>query len=141
VPEFLNRILCIYDMGATLLGTFAVTALLLAAVGIFGVLHFVVVRRTKEIGIRMALGASRSRVLWLIVARSLMFVACGITIGVSIALAASGVTGALVAGVTGTDPVTFLLAMLLLLPVAFVAVYFPARRAMRVEPVTALRFE
>jgi predicted permease len=141
VPEFLNRILTVYEMGAALLGTFAATALLLAAVGIFGVLHFAVVHKTKEIGIRMALGASRTRVLLLIIARSMVFVASGIVIGVGLALGVSGVTGALVAGVSGADPLTLCLAALLFVPVAFLAVLVPARRVMHVEPVAALRFE
>jgi macrolide transport system ATP-binding/permease protein len=141
VPEFLNRIVSVYEMGASLLGTFAAMALVLAAVGIFGVLHFTVLRRTREIGIRMALGASRYQILRLVAQRSLLFVAIGLLLGVGLAAAASGFTGALVAGVAGVDPLTFLAVILLFGCVALTAILVPAQRATRVEPMTILRYE
>jgi macrolide transport system ATP-binding/permease protein len=141
VPEFLTRILSVYQMGATLLGTFGATALLLAASGIFGVVHFAVVRRTREIGLRVALGASRSQVLRLVLESSLIFVGAGILLGAGLALAASSLTGDLVAGVRGSDPLAFAGAILLLVPLAAVAVLLPARAALRVDPITALREE
>jgi predicted permease len=141
MPQFLNRITSIYDMGASLVGTFAVMALLLAAVGIYGVLHFTVARRTREIGIRMALGAPRDNVLRLVLQRSLSWVMAGLCAGVGVALAASGITGRLLAGVTGSDPVTFGAVVLLFGLIALLASLVPARRATRVDPIQALRYE
>ena len=141
MPQFLNRITSIYDMGASLIGTFAVMALLLAAVGIYGVLHFTVARRTREIGIRMALGAPRQQVLRTVLQRSLLWVAAGMTVGVGIALAAGRITGRLLAGVSGTDPVTFGTVVALFGAIAFLASLAPARRASRVDPIVALRYE
>lgn len=141
MPEFLNRISSVYEMGASLLGTFATVALLLAAVGIYGVLHFSIVHRTREIGIRMALGASQSQVLRMILGRSLVFVALGMGLGIGLALAASKLTGMLVAGVGGTDPVTFFGAAILFGTVVSVAILVPARYATRVNPTMALRHE
>ena len=141
MPQFLNRITSVYDMGASLIGTFAVMALLLAAVGIYGVLHFTVARRTREIGIRMALGAPRPQVLRMVLQRSLLWVAAGMTAGVAIALAVGRITGRLLAGVSGTDPVTFCAVVLLFGAIAFLASVVPARRASRVDPIQALRYE
>jgi predicted permease len=141
MPEFLSRILSIYQMGASLLGSFAMAALLLAGTGIFGVLHFAVVRRTREIGVRVALGASRSQVLRLVLERSLSFVGLGVLLGIALALAAAGLTGSLVAGVGGSDPLTIAAAIAAFVPVVILAVLAPARRALRVDPITALREE
>jgi predicted permease len=141
VPQFLNRITSVYDIGAALVGTFAIMALLLAAVGIYGILHFTVARRTREIGIRMALGARRAQVLRLVLQRSLLWVILGISIGVGVALAVGRITGRLLAGVTGTDPVTFCSVVLVFGLIAFLASVVPARRASRVDPIRALRYE
>jgi predicted permease len=141
MPQFLYRMLSIYSMGATLVGTFAIMALLLAAVGIYGVLHFTVARRTREIGIRMALGAQRLQVLRLVLQRSLWFVGAGISLGVALALAAGKITGTLLAGVSGADPVTFVAVVVLFALIACVASAVPARRASKVDPLNALRYE
>ncbi len=141
MPQFLNRITSVYDMGASLIGTFAVMALLLAAVGIYGVLHFTVARRTREIGIRMALGAPRENVLRLVLQRSLLWVTVGMLVGVAIAMAASKFTGQLLAGVSGKDPATFAAVVLLFGAIAFLASIVPAHRASRVDPIRALRYE
>jgi predicted permease len=141
MPEFLNRMVSIYDMGASLVGAFAFVALLLALIGIYGVLHFTVARRTREIGIRMALGAQRSQVARLILQRSLLYVAAGVCLGTGIALAAARFTGTLLAGVSGADPLTFCGVLLLFGLVALAAGAIPARRAMRVDPTQALRYE
>jgi predicted permease len=141
MPQFLNRVTSIYDMGASLIGTFAIMALVLAAVGIYGVLHFTVARRTREIGIRMALGAPRPQVMRLVLQRSLLWVTAGMATGVGIALAVARITGKLLAGVSGTDPVTFGAVVLLFGAIAFLASVVPARRASRVDPIQALRYE
>jgi predicted permease len=141
MPQFLYRMLSVYSMGATLVGTFAIMALLLAAVGIYGVLHFTVARRTREIGIRMALGAPRGQVLRLVLQRSLWFVAAGISIGVAIAMAAGKVTGTILAGVSGADPATFASVVVLFALIACIASAIPARRASKVDPINALRYE
>jgi putative ABC transport system permease protein len=116
-------------------------ALLLAAVGIYGILHFTVTRRTREIGIRMALGARQGQVVRLVLGRSMLFVTIGVTLGVGIALGAGPVTGKLLAGVRGTDPGTFSAVVLLFGLIAFLASVIPARRASRVDPIRALRYE
>jgi len=141
MPQFLNRTVSIYELGASLVGTFAVTALLLAAVGIYGVLYFAVARRTKEIGIRMALGARYGQVLRMVLQRSLLWVAGGLVAGLGLALAARPVTGQMVAGISGADPLTFLAAAVLFAMIIVVACVVPARRAARVDPIQALRHE
>jgi len=141
MPQFLNRITSFYDMGASLIGTFAIIALALAAVGIYGVLHFTVARRTREIGIRMALGAPQSQVLSLVLGRSLLWVSIGLAIGVGIAFSVAGITGRLLAGVSGSDPLTIGAVVVLFGLIAFLASVVPARRASRVNPTVALRYE
>jgi ABC-type antimicrobial peptide transport system permease subunit len=141
MPQFLNRIVSVYDTGASLVGTFAVTALLLAAIGIYGVLHFSVTRRTREIGVRMALGAARGDVVRLILARSLAFVGAGLVLGIGGAVAAGRLTGTLLAGVGPTDPLTFAAVALVFGLVALCASAIPARRASRVDPMEAVRYE
>lgn len=124
-----------------LLTLFAAVALLLAGVGIFGVMSYTVAQRTREIGIRMALGAEQSSVLKLVVGRALGLAAGGIALGVVAAFALSRVLESLLYGVTATDLPTYLMVALLLLGVATLASYLPARRAMRVDPNVALRYE
>jgi ABC-type antimicrobial peptide transport system permease subunit len=141
MPQFLNRIVSIYDMGASLVGTFGVTALLLAAVGIYGVLHFAVTRRAREIGIRMALGAARGDVIRLVLGRSMAFVCAGLAIGIVGAMAAGRLTGTLLAGVGPADPLTFVAVALIFALVALAASAIPARRASHVDPMVAVRYE
>jgi predicted permease len=141
MPQFLNRIVSVYDTGASLVGTFAVTALLLAAISIYGVLHFSVTRRTREIGIRMALGAARGDVVRLILARSLAFVGAGLVLGIGGAVAAGRLTGTLLAGVGPTDPLTFAAVALVFGLVALCASAIPARRASHIDPMEAVRYE
>jgi len=141
MPQFLTRLLTIYDMGASLIGTFAVMALLLAAVGIYGVVHFNVSRRTREIGIRMALGARAGGVLRLVLQRSLIWVASGILVGVAIALGAGSVTSKILAGVSGTDALTFAAVVAIFAAIALAATILPARRATHVDPMQVLRYD
>ncbi|MGB7352910.1 MAG: FtsX-like permease family protein, partial [Acidobacteriaceae bacterium] len=116
-------------------------ALVLSAVGIFGVMSYTVSRRTQEIAIRMALGADRPVVLRLILREGLAIALLGVAVGLLAALGVSRVMAGYVYGIRATDPLTYAAAATLLILVALAACYFPARRAMRVEPMKALRME
>ncbi len=124
-----------------LLGSFAGLALLLAAVGLYSVLAYLVTQRTREIGIRMALGAQHSHVLRLVMGHGSKLTAAGVVLGVAGALALTRFMNSLLFGVTAKDPVTFACVVAVLALVALAACYIPARRAMRVEPMVALRDE
>ncbi len=126
---------------ALLVSAFALLALVLAMAGIYGVMAYSVAERTREIGIRMALGSQTSGVLRMIVAQGMQLVGIGLGVGLVGALAATRVLSSLLYGVKAIDPATFLCAFAVLLCVAFVANYFPARRATRVDPMVALRYE
>jgi putative ABC transport system permease protein len=116
-------------------------ALALASIGIYGVLAYVVSQRTREIGIRMALGASGRDVLQLVVGEGSRLIVSGLVIGVTGAVATAPLLGALLFDVSALDPVAFVLASLVLTAVALAACYIPARRAAALEPLTALRTE
>jgi putative ABC transport system permease protein len=122
-----------------LLGVFGVVALALAAVGIYGIMSHAVKRRTREIGIRMALGARPADVLWLVVGQGMTLAALGLAIGVVVALAATRFMTRLLYSVSATDPLTFASIVVLLAVVAFVASWLPARRAVATDPTLALR--
>jgi putative ABC transport system permease protein len=125
----------------TLLWIFAALALVLSAVGIFGVMSYTVSRRTREMAIRMALGANRREVQRMVLREGLRVAALGVVIGLGAALALSRVMAGYVYGITSTDPVTLVGSSALLMLVALLASYLPARRATRVNPMTALRYE
>jgi putative ABC transport system permease protein len=125
----------------TLLGVFAGVALIIAVLGVFGVLSFIVTQRTRELGIRIALGASMASVQRLVVARGLALVTVGLAIGFMGATALTRFMSTLLYGVTPTDPLTFGGVALVLLAAAMLASYLPARRATRVDPIIALRAE
>jgi putative ABC transport system permease protein len=120
-------------------GVFAGTAVLVAAIGLFGVMACLVSQRTGEIGVRMAPGADRSAILWLILGQGLALAAAGI--GVGLALGLTRLMQSLLYSVTARDPATFVAVPVLLVAVALAAGYLPARRALKVDPVTALRAE
>jgi len=124
-----------------LFGVFALVALLLAAVGLYGVLAYSVTQRTHEIGIRLALGAPTRAVLWLIVRQGLVLALIGVALGLVGAWGLTRVLQNLLYGVSVTDPATFTGIALLLIGVAFIASFIPARRATKVDPLTALRHE
>ncbi|MGB6876239.1 MAG: ABC transporter permease [Candidatus Acidiferrales bacterium] len=141
LEQMLSDYLAPRELQSSLLGGFAGFALLLAALGIYAVLAFSVTQRTQEIGVRVALGAQQSDILRGILAQGLRLAGLGVVIGVVGALALSQVLGTLLFGVSATDPLTLAGAVAVLLAVAAAACYIPARRAMRVDPMIALRYE
>ncbi len=126
---------------AVLLSVFGVAALLLATIGIYGVVAFAVAQRTHEIGIRIALGADRRDILKLIVGQGMVLIVIGAGVGLALALTATQLLKSLLFGVSATDPLTFVSVVSVLVGVALLACYVPARRAMKVDPLVALRYE
>jgi putative ABC transport system permease protein len=126
---------------SVMMGVMGVMALVLAAVGVYGVMAFAVQQRTHEIGIRMALGAQRRDVLRLVVGGGLLLTAIGLLAGLPLSLVLAHLLAGLIYGIGATDPITFIGCGLILIAVAFVACWIPARRAMRTDPVVALRYE
>ncbi len=125
---------------ATLSGFFGLLALLLASIGLYGILSYGVVSRTKEIGIRMALGAQSSKVLTLILREAVVLVLIGVAVGLPMVFAATRFASSMLFGLTPTDPLSLSLAAVLLCAVALFAGYIPARRATKVDPLVALRY-
>jgi putative ABC transport system permease protein len=139
--ELLAETVAAPRFNASLLSLFAVVALLLAAIGIYGVLAFAVTQRTTEMGIRMALGAPRHRVVGLVLGQGILLTAIGVVLGVLVAVRATSRLDKLLFDVSATDPVVYGAVVLALATVALLAAYLPARRASRVDPMVALRAE
>lgn len=139
--QLIAQVLWAPRMGAALLGIFGLIALVLAAIGIYGVMSYSVNQRTVEFGLRMALGARPRDVLRMVLRQGMLLVACGLLIGIVTALLATRLVGALLVGLSATDPMTYAFISLLLAAVAALAGFIPARRATRVDPMMALRSE
>jgi putative ABC transport system permease protein len=141
MDEVLGRETAQRQMGMTLVTAFAALSLLLAALGIYGVLSYFVVQHTPEIGVRMALGAQRSHVLKLVIGKGMKLALLGVGIGLAGAFALTRLMASLLFGVNATDPLTFGFIALLLTLIALLACLIPARKATKVDPMVALRFE
>ena len=141
MDEIIAQSLSARRFSMILLGLFAVAALVLASIGIYGVVSYVVGQRTQEIGVRMALGANRFEVIGLVLRDGMKMTLIGVAFGFAAALGLTRLMGTLLYGVSATDPLTFFGVAVLLVLVALAACYLPARRAMRVDPVVALRYE
>jgi len=141
MDQWIARTLSQARFSSLLMTIFAALALLLAAIGIYGVMSYAVSRRTSEIGIRLALGAERRDILRLIVANGASLAAAGLAIGVALALVLSRTITGLLYETTGTDPITFAAVVVVLGLVALLACYLPARRASRITPTEALRYQ
>jgi ABC-type antimicrobial peptide transport system permease subunit len=139
VQQLLGQGLWPARMGAAVLGLFGVLALILASIGIYGVLAYSVAQRTSEIGLRMALGAQPRQVLQLVLTQGMFLALLGAIVGVLVALPVARLAGGLLYGVSATDPLTYVGITLLLMGVALLACYVPARRATRIDPLVALR--
>jgi putative ABC transport system permease protein len=141
MDQWVARTLSQARFSSTLLTTFAAVALLLAAIGIYGVMSYAVSQRTSEIGIRLALGAESRDILTMIVGNAARLALIGLTIGVVLALVLSRTLTSLLYETAGTDPLTFASVVGVLGAVALLASYLPARRASRIPPVEALRYQ
>ncbi len=141
MEQYLSTAVAARRFNMTLLAAFAVVAMVLATVGIYGVISYTVTQRTHEIGIRMALGAAQRDVLKLVFGQAIRLAVIGVVIGVAAAFALTRVMSSLLFGVTATDPLTFVAIPLLLAGVALGACFVPARRATKVDPMVALRYE
>jgi putative ABC transport system permease protein len=133
--------LLLFELGASLAAALGILGLILATVGVYGVMSYAVRQRTQEIGIRIALGAQRRDILTMVGRQGLLIVAIGLTAGLLAALAVGRLVNDFLVGVASTDPVTYVGVSVLLAAVAGLATYVPTRRATQVDPMVALRYE
>ena len=141
IDELVERSLSRRRFNLLLLGSFAGLALTLAGVGLYGLISYTTGQRTREIGIRMAFGAGRRDVLKVIVAEAMTLILAGEVVGLLSSLALTRLMESLLFGISTTDPLTFVVIALVLAAIPLVACYIPARRATRVDPMVALRYE
>ena len=141
LAEHTRAVTFVQELGASMLTAFGLLAVVLAAVGLYGVLSYSVAQRTRELGVRIAIGASRRDVLGLVVGRAMRLTAMGLGVGVVLAAGAGQLLRSQIFGVSPLDPVTFVAVIVLLTAVALVSAWLPARRAARVDPVIALQAE
>jgi ABC-type antimicrobial peptide transport system permease subunit len=133
--------LLLFNLGAELTATLGLLGLTLAVVGIYGVMAYAVGERTQEIGVRMALGAQPATILWMISRQGLAIIGTGLVAGILVAIAVGRLVGEFLVGIGATDPVTFLTVSIILSIATMAACYVPVRRAVRVDPMVALRYE
>jgi ABC-type antimicrobial peptide transport system permease subunit len=126
---------------ARLAGVLGLLAMLLASIGLYGIMAYTVARRTRDIGIRMALGAQPSGLLWLVLRETLLLVVVGVAVGLPVAFAGTHLLKSMLFGLGLVDPVAIVVSAMSLAVVAALAGFLPARRAMRVDPMVALRYE
>jgi putative ABC transport system permease protein len=141
MSESIDNSLYAARMGAVLLAVFGLLALLLSSVGLYGVMSFTVARRTRELGIRVALGAQRADVFRLVLKQGMALVGVGIVVGLAGSAVVTRLLTSFLYGVSTTDSVTFASIPVVLAIVGLLACYVPARRAMKVDPLVALRYE
>jgi predicted permease len=141
MSEWIGNSLYAARMGAILLGIFAALALILASIGLYGVMSFAVSQRTRELGIRMALGAQAADVFKLVLRQGMGLIACGIVLGLAVAFAVTRLLTSFLYDISATDRITFVVIPAVLAIVAGIACYIPARRATKVDPLVALKYE
>ena len=139
--EHLGLALLVPRVGAMLLGPAGLVALLLGIIGLYGVMSYSVTRRTQEIGIRMALGAQKRDVLLMVIKEGMSLVGVGLLLGLIVAFAITRILTSLLYGISATDPLTFIVVSLILTGVALVSIFIPARRALKVDPIIALKYD
>ena len=141
VNELATRTISNEVLVAKLSSFFGSIALLLAAIGLYGLMSYAVAGRTREIGLRMALGAQRTNVLWLVLREALLLVLAGVMVGIPAALLSSRLLNSMIFGLKSTDPISMSIVIVVLGLIAALAGFIPARRATKIDPMVALRYE